>query len=294
MSRHPQEIMQIFLNCLDLDQVSADEFSGHSPDFGWQRIFGGQTISQSLVAAQRTVPNDRFVHSLHAYFVSWGDPNQAVNFTVERVRDGASFSLRSVRVSQSGRTIMTFQASFQKLEAGLTHQEPMPSVPMPEDLPDICALEKLEGGSAKDLKEYFKRDRPMEFRPVSLDRFTKNEPLAPNHMVWFRLIDEVTACEDEHLSAVMLSYISDALLIDTALFPHATNIFDGRLIGGSLDHSVWFHRPFKLNDWVLYHMESPAAACARGFARGNLFLKDGTLIASVAQQGLIRKRANAK
>lgn len=294
MSRSAQEIMQIFIESFDLDVAGDNMFIGHSPDFGWQRIFGGQTISQSLVAAKKTVDDDRYVHSLHAYFVRWGDPKHPVTFKVERIRDGASFSVRSVTASQSDRTILTIQISFQKNEDGLFHQTQMPDVPMPETIDPPKNLLSASSGEVQGLLAYLDKDRPMEFRPLSLDRLTSNKPLPPHHATWFRLIDRVPEADDAHMSAVMLSYISDALLIDTALFPHSTNIFDGSLQGGSLDHAIWFHRPFKLDDWVLYDMDSPSAFGARGFTRGHLFKKDGTLLASVAQQGLIRKRANAK
>lgn len=294
MSRSAQEIMQIFIRCFDLEQVGEDSFQANAPDFGWQRIFGGQTISQSLMAANKTVDDDRYVHSLHAYFVRWGDPKEPVTFKVERIRDGASFSIRSVTALQFERTILTMQVSFQKKEAGLFHQTQMPDVPMPETIDTQKALSNPSSGIVEDFIAYLQRDRPMEYRPVSLDRFIKNAPLPPEQSMWFRLVDRVPEAEDEHMSAIMLAYISDALLIDTALFPHGTNIFNGTLQGGSLDHTIWFHRPFQLDDWVLYHMDSPSAYGARGFTRGNLFKKDGTLLASVAQQGLIRKRANAK
>lgn len=293
MSRDPAATMAEFLTSLDLSEIDENCFVGRSPDFGWARIFGGQFIGQSLVAAQRTVGSNRSVHSLHGYFLRPGDPEKETTYIVDRLRDGMSFSVRSVRAEQAGRPVFTMQASFHKEEQGFEHGSEMPDVPGPDEIVGLDAFEG-RGDVVSSLLEYSKRERPFEFRPVSIDRYIENSGLAPIHSIWLKPISPISSEPDTGLGAAIVAYMSDMILVDTALFPHATNVFDGTVQGASLDHAIWFHRPFHFDDWVLYHMDSPAAFGARGMARGSLFSRKGELIASVAQEGLIRKRAIAR
>lgn len=294
MSRDRSSTMKKFLNCLNLENQSETEFLAHTPDFGWRRIFGGQLIAQAIVAAQRTVQKDKNIHSLHCYFLRPGDPETPVLYRVTKVRDGASFSMRIVDGYQNDRQIFTLQCSFHRFEEGLSHQSDMPNVTPPEDLDLLDMLNKSADQVIRPLKAYIDKERPFEFRPVSVDRYLNDGALEPHQSVWLNLVGAVSEDDHAEFDVAMLAYISDALLIDTALFPHSTNIFDGSIQGASLDHAVWFHRPFKLNDWVLYHMDSPSAASSRGLAHGQVYSKKGELLVSVMQEGLIRKRANAR
>lgn len=294
MSRDHASTMLKFISCLDLDSVDDNLYVGHSPDFGWRRIFGGQFIAQSIIAAQRTVAQDKSIHSLHSYFLRPGDPEVPIEYRVTRVRDGSSFCVRSIDAYQNERHVFTMMASLQKMEIGLEHYSEMPNVAMPELLDPTDMLVEAGENIIRPLKAYFDKERPFEFRPVSIERYTTDKVLEPHQSVWLKLVAPIDEAMHATYATAMLAYISDALLIDTALFPHATNIFDGSIQGASLDHAIWFHRPFKLDDWVLYHMESPSASASRGMARGQLYSRGGALIASVAQEGLIRQRPGAR
>lgn len=294
MSRDRSATMTKFLNCLNLENQTETEFLGHTPDFGWRRIFGGQFIAQSIVAAQRTVSKDKVIHSQHCYFLRPGDPDVPIQYRVTKVRDGASFSMRIVEGYQIDRQVFTMQCSFQRVEEGLSHQSAMPDVTPPEALDFLDQLNKSADEVVRPLKAYIDKERPFEFRPVSTERYLNSHALEPHQSVWLKLVGPVNEAVHAEYDTAMLAYISDALLIDTALFPHSTNIFDGSIQGASLDHALWFHRPIKLNDWVLYHMESPTAFGSRGLARGQIFSQKGELLMSVTQEGLIRKRASAR
>jgi len=277
------------LPTLDLERLDTNLFRGTSPDAGWQRIFGGQVVAQSLVAAQRTVPPERPVHSLHGYFVRPGDPSIPVIYRVGRVRDGGSFTTRTVSAIQHGQAIFTLISSFQVAEEGLDHQATMPDVPGPDDLPSGEALgaEILEK-APEAIRRYWLRPRPVEFRPVSTDHYFTDRKLAPEQRVWVRVTEEIGA--DAALNAAALAYLSDMTLLDTALFAHGLSVFDARIQAASLDHAMWFHRPVRVRDWLLYAQDSPSSSGARGLTRGSLFNRDGLLVASVAQEGLIRPR----
>lgn len=294
MSRDRSSTMKKFLNCLNLENQSETEFLAHTPDFGWRRIFGGQLIAQAIVAAQRTVQKDKSIHSLHCYFLRPGDPEVPIVYRVTKVRDGASFSMRIVDGFQSDRQVFTLQCSFHRAEKGLSHQSDMPQVTPPEELDLQDMLNVSADDVIRPLKAYIDKERPFEFRPVSAERYLNEHALDPHQSVWLKLVDPIGVDDHTEYDVAMLAYISDALLIDTALFPHSTNIFDGSIQGASLDHALWFHRPFKLDDWVLYHMDSPTASGSRGLARGQLYSRRGELLVSVVQEGLIRKRAFAR
>ncbi len=283
--------METLLATLDLEPIEVDIFRGTSPQVGWQRVFGGQVIAQALMAAQRTVDAERLVHSLHAYFMRPGDPSVPIIYQVERIRDGSSFNTRRVVAIQHGKAIFALSASFQIVEAGFEHQVAMPDVPMPETLIDENEIAKRYLAHAPEaIRKYWGRERPIEIRPVSLTHYFSDKKLDPLQHVWVRANGPVP--DDRHAQAAVLAYISDMTLLDTSLYPHGTSIFDQTIQVASLDHSMWFQRPVKLDDWLLYTQDSPSASGARGLTRGSLYTRDGVLIASVAQEGLIRKRAN--
>lgn len=279
---------ETLLSILDLEPLEHNLFRGLSPQVGWQRVFGGQVIGQAMVAAARTVEG-RAAHSLHAYFMRPGDPAVPIIYQVERIRDGKSFATRRVVATQHGQAIFSMSASFQVAEAGFEHQIPMPAVPPPEELPsedDIKAL--LLESAPEPVRRYWQRERALELRPVDLKHYVSRQPLAPAQQVWIRVNGALPDDPDIHRS--VLAYASDMTLLDTALFAHGRSVFDRDLQVASLDHALWFHRPFRFDDWLLYSEDSPSASGARGFSRGQLFTREGILIASVAQEGLTRLR----
>ncbi|PZM09649.1 acyl-CoA thioesterase II [Rhizobium tubonense] len=283
--------MEQLIATLDLEQLEVNLFRGNSPEAGWQRVFGGQVIGQALMAAQRTVESDRFVHSLHAYFMRPGDPSVPIVYQVERLRDGSSFNTRRVLAIQHGQGIFAMSASFQIDEPGFDHQIGMPNVPVPEALLGEKEIkEKYLVHAPEPIRKYWERERAIEIRPVSLTHYFSNTKLDPRQNVWVRANGPVP--DDRVCQAAVLAYLSDMTLLDAALYAHGTSVFDQSLQIASLDHAMWFHRPCKLDDWLLYAQDSPSAFGARGIARGSLFTRSGVLIASVAQEGLIRKKAN--
>ncbi len=288
---HSSSPMENLLATLDLEKLEENLFRGISPQVGWQRVFGGQVIAQALMAAQRTVDADRFIHSLHAYFMRPGDPLVPIIYQVDRIRDGASFATRRIVAIQHGHAIFAMSASFQIEEGGFDHQSPIPNVPQPESLMSEAQLQEAFLANAPPaIRKYWENKRPIEIRPVSLTHYISREKLEPKQDIWVRAVGAVP--DDRHYQAAVLAYLSDMTLLDTSLYAHGTTIFDPTIQVASLDHAMWFHRPCKLEDWLLYTQDSPSASGARGLTRGNLFTRDGVLIASMAQEGLIRKRAN--
>ncbi len=286
--------MQELLAILDLEKLEHNLYRGRSPKESWQRIFGGQTIAQALVAAQRTVEPDRHVHSLHGYFMRPGDTAVPILYEVDRIRDGGSFTTRRVVAIQHGQAIFSLEASFQGDEVGLEHQIPMPlDVPRPDSLPSQSDILKLYGEAVPEgIKRYWERDRPIEMRPVILQHYVSREKLAPVQHIWIRTTGPVPA--DRALQAAVLAYLSDMTLLDTSTFAHGRAVFDRDIQAASLDHAMWFHRQDPLDGWLLYTQDSPSTQGARGFTRGALYSENGTLIASVAQEGLIRLRKSPK
>ena len=286
------EAVQDLLRILDLERVEKNIFRGVSPNVGWQRVFGGLVISQALVAASRTV-DGRSPHSLHCYFLLPGDPSVPIVYEVERVRDGSSFSTRRCVAIQHGRTIFVLSASFQVAEPGLEHGLEMPDVPPPEDLPGIEKIrEALGAHMPESARRYFERERPIELRPVDMSRFTLSvagQPRAAIQRIWMRAAGQLP--DDPAIHQAVLAYLSDMTLLDTSLVKHGRSVFDGSIQAASLDHAIWFHRPFRADEWMLYDQESPNASGARGLSRGSLYSRDGMLIASVMQEGLIRQKA---
>ncbi len=281
--------LEVLVETLDLEPLEENLFRGRSPQVGWQRVFGGQVIGQALVSALRTVDGGRAVHSLHGYFIRPGDPSIPIIYEVDRYRDGKSFTTRNVVAIQHGHPIFTMAASFQRAEDGFEHQITMPEVPAPEDLPSEKELLASFSDRVPDnIRRYFSRERPIELRPVMRRNYIEPEKADPVQHVWIRATGPLP--DDATLHQCVLAYASDMTLLDTSLLPHAHSLFDPDIMLASLDHALWFHRPFRADDWLLYAQDSPSAHGARGFNRGSVYTRDGTLIASVAQEGLIRQR----
>jgi acyl-CoA thioesterase-2 len=279
------------LALLDLEQVEENVFTGLSPDEPIQRVFGGQVLAQALAAATRTVAQSRSCHSFHAYFLRPGDPKIPIAYQVDRSRDGGSFSVRRVVALQGMAQIFILAASFQKVESGFEHQSSMPVVPDPESLEDDQQVLLRDAGLRPDIRGWVSRERPFETRSVlgrgpfenSGDRLAR----PPVDHIWLKTRGAVP--DDGDIHRALLAYVSDMSLLDTSLLPHGKSIFSDMQVA-SLDHAMWFHRPFRADDWLLYAQDSPSASGARGFNRGAIYRRDGTLVASVAQEGLIRPR----
>jgi acyl-CoA thioesterase II len=276
---------------LDLERIELNIFRGRSPEGERrQRVFGGQVAGQALVAAGRTVPAERRVHSLHAYFIRPGDPSVPLVYLVERVRDGRSFTTRRVTVVQHGKTIFTLSASFQQPETGgFEHFVPMPQVPAPEEVePTSARLRRLFGPAAED----YVRDSPIEMRHVGpLSAEVERDPslASPENLVWLKADGDLP--DDPLLHVCLMTYASDMTLLDTVLLTHGVSWTDGMIVGASLDHAMWFHRPFRADQWLLYAQDSPSATGGRGLARGEVYTQSGELVVSVVQEGLLRRRA---
>ena len=273
---------------LDLERIEHNIFRGRSPQDGRQRVFGGLVIAQALVATARTV-QDRPPHSLHGYFVLGGDPSVPIVYEVARIRDGKSFTTRNCIAVQHGRPIFSLSASFQKVEPGLDHGMAMPAVKKPDELPDIDEVsakygERLPG----PIRDWFKNDRLIEMRPVDLSRWLDAEHASrdPHQYIWFRAAGRLP--DDPAVHRAVLAYLSDMTLLDTALIAHGRMIFEDEIQAASLDHALWFHRDFRADEWLLYAQDSPSMSGARGLTRGLIYSLDGRLVASVAQEGLLR------
>lgn len=276
------------VSILDLEPLEVNLFRGRSPQHGWQRVFGGQVLGQALVAAVRTVEPDRIAHSLHAYFLLGGDPKVPIVYQVERVRDGRSFTTRRVTGIQHGRPMFVMSVSFHVHEPGLSYQVEMPDVPPPEELPSEAQLrEKLLPHVTDAIRSYWERERPIEMRPVDLSRFVSREKRKPEQYVWMRASGVLPDAFPLH--QCVLAYASDFSLLDTALIAHGRLMFDADLQLASLDHALWFHRPFRADEWLLYVQDSPSSDGARGFCRGSIYTREGVLVASVCQEGLMRE-----
>jgi acyl-CoA thioesterase II len=282
--------IQTLLDILDLEQLEVNLFRGRSPQVTWQRVFGGQVIGQALVAACRTVDvQERLPHSLHAYFLLAGDPKVPIIYDVERVRDGKSFTTRRVKAVQHGQPIFIMSASFHSDEEGFTHQAKMPDVPSPDELPTEAEIkERVLPLMPEPVRRYYERERPIELRPVEYGRYLgKTIPDGRFH-VWIRATGRLP--DEPAIHRAVLAYASDMTLLDSALTPHGRSVFEKTIMAASLDHALWLHRPFRADDWLLYAQDSPNMGGARGFSRGLIFARDGTLVASVAQEGLVRER----
>lgn len=280
---------------LDLEPLEINLFRGHQPPGAWgprKRVFGGQVLAQALVAAQRTV-EDAAAHSLHAYFILGGDPKLPIVYEVERVRDGRSFATRRTVAIQHGRPIFIMSVSFHREEAGLEHQLAAPAgIPGPDELEDVATLASGLRGQVPDaVLDYWTRPRPIELRPVGLARYAAGARgvagAEPRQHVWFRTPGALP--DDPGLHRAILAYASDMTLLETALVAHGASVLGGDIQGASLDHALWLHRPFRADEWLLYAQDSPSASGARGLARGLVYDRAGRLVASMAQEGLIRQ-----
>jgi acyl-CoA thioesterase II len=285
MSKALDEVVDL----LDLEQIEVDIFRGRSPEGERrQRVFGGQVAGQALVAAGRTVPADRPVHSLHAYFIRPGDPTVPLIYLVERVRDGRSFTTRRVSAVQHGKTIFTLSASFHRDEPGIEHSDPMPVVPPPDAItPTVERLEKVFGPS---VHEWY-GGNPIDIRhigPLTVEAERDPALRTARNLVWLRADGELP--DDPLLHVCLVTYASDMTLLDSVMLAHGLSWADGRTSGASLDHAMWFHGPFRADRWLLYAQDSPVARGARGLARGEMYTSDGQLVVSVVQEGLIRTR----
>jgi acyl-CoA thioesterase-2 len=275
------------VDLLNLEQIEVDIFRGRSPEGERrQRVFGGQVAGQALVAAGRTVPADRPVHSLHAYFIRPGDPTVPLVYLVERVRDGRSFTTRRVSAVQHGKTIFTLSASFHHDEPGVEHADPMPVVPPPDAItPTAERMEKVFGPS---VRERF-GGNPIDIRyigPLTFEAERDPSLRTTRNLVWLRADGELP--DDPLLHVCLMTYASDMTLLDSVLLPHGLSWTDGRTTAASLDHAMWFHGPFRADRWLLYAQDSPVARGARGLARGQVYTSNGELVVSVVQEGLVR------
>jgi acyl-CoA thioesterase-2 len=288
--KRPSEAIAGLLDILDLESIEHNLFRGRGPSEGWQRVYGGQVLGQGLVAAVRTVPADRVAHSAHAYFLLAGDPTVPIVYDVERIRDGGSFSTRRVKAIQHGRAMFVMSVSFHKAEASFDHHCEMPKVPAPEELPSEQELKaRLLKHLPDNIRRYWERERPIEMRPVDANRWLDRELRRPVQHIWMRANGALPDALPLH--QCVLAYASDFTLLDTALMAHGKLMFDRDIQLASLDHAMWFHRPFRADDWLLYAQDSPNAHGARGFCRGSIFTRGGVLVASVTQEGLVRQQA---
>ena len=279
---------QRLLALFDLEQLTPDHFRGYSTPSGHPRIYGGQVIAQALAAAARTAPPDRPPHSLHAYFLLAGDPNIPIELEVERLHDGGSFSTRRSAAKQNGRTILTLVASFQIVEPGLEHQIEAPQVEPPENLAPTGALaERFQSFLPRAARARQEERSALDMRLVEPEALLGREKVGPKRQyIWFRITERLP--DDDAAHRLVLAYLSDMTLLSTALAAHGRTVFDPDLKVASLDHALWLHRPFRADEWLLFAQQSPNASGARGFTRGEIFSRDGRLVASVAQEGLMR------
>lgn len=285
-----RSILSDLVSLLGLERLDRDLFRGTSQDLGWGAIFGGQVVGQALSAAAQTVDPSRAVHSLHGYFIRAGDVRGTIIYEIDRLRDGKSFSTRRVVAVQEGEAIFSLEASFQTREDGLDHQDAMPDVPAPDTLRSERELAAERAASLPaHLVARATAERPIEIRPVELRNPLRPVAAPPRRHAWYRAIDQLP--DDPAVHQYLLAYASDFAFLGTALDPHAMSWLTPGMQMASLDHVMWFHRPFRIDDWLLYVVDSPSASGARGLVRGQFFDRAGHLVASTAQEGLIRRRS---
>ena len=283
--------VQDLVDILNLEPLEVNLFRGRSPQASWQRVFGGQVIGQALVAACRSVEDvtARPPHSLHAYFLLGGDPKVPIIYEVDRIRDGKSFTTRRVVAIQHGHAIFSMSVSFHLAEQGWSHQFKMPNVPTPDALPNEAEFRnRILRVMPDQVRRYFERERPIELRPVEYGRYLGEKSEDGRFHIWIRTTGRLP--DEPAIHQCVLAYASDMTLLDTALIPIGRSLFSDDIMAASLDHALWFHRPFRADEWLLYAQDSPSLADSRGFSRGLIFSSDGTLVASVAQEGLLRQR----
>lgn len=278
------------LALLNLEKIEEGLFRGQSEDLGLRQVFGGQVVGQALYAAKETVPSERLVHSFHSYFLRPGDSQKPIIYDVEVLRDGNSFSARRVAAIQNGKPIFYMTASFQAPESGFEHQKTMPAAPGPESLKSETDIAReFENFLPPSVREKFLCDKPLEIRPVEFHNPLKGHVAEPSRLVWFRANGTLPA--DLRVHQYLLGYASDFNFLPVALQPHGVGFLEPGMQVATIDHSMWFHRSFDLNDWLLYSVESTSASSARGFVRGEFYTQDGVLVASTVQEGVMRKRS---
>jgi acyl-CoA thioesterase II len=276
------------LEVLELERLEVNLFRGVSRDIGSPQVFGGQVLGQALRAAYATVEPGRLAHSLHAYFLKRGDFNSPIVYFVDRSRDGRSFTNRRVTAIQYGEQIFHMAASFQVPQPGFEHQRAMPDVPAPETLADSAVLpEATLAQLPEKMRRYFARPRPFEFRPTEPVDLLDPRRASPSQRIWIRAIDRLP--DDDQLHRCLFAYVSDFHLLNAATRPHAMQFLSKDLIRASIDHAMWFHWPVRVDEWLLYDIDSPSASGSRGFARGSVYTRDGRLVGSTAQEGLLRR-----
>jgi len=279
-------LLEDLIKVMTLERLERNLFRGESRDIGSPQVFGGQVLGQALMAATATVES-RVVHSLHAYFLRRGDFNSPIVYEVDRARDGNHFSTRRIVAIQHGEQIFNMSASFQTAEVGLDHQTEMPDVAPPEKLSDLESVYRdLLPAAPPAVRRMLEHKRPFEFRPVEPPRTLRREKSPPRKNIWFRAVAALP--DDEALHRCLLAYVSDFNLLDTAMMPHGISLGTPGLVIASIDHAMWFHRDVRVDDWLLYSTDSPSASGARGFTRGSVFARDGRLVASTSQEGLLR------
>ncbi len=282
-----KDIVQDLLKHLTLERLEENLFRGESQDIGSPHVYGGQVLAQGLFAASQTV-EERDVHSLHAYFLRPGDKKKPIVYEVDRIRDGRGYTTRRIVAIQGGKPIFNMSASFKTKEEGIEHQFEMPEVAGPDGLPNLTELGRQALAEIPDkLSRFLEWQRPIEFRPVQPTHLLHPEPTPPVRDIWIRAAGALP--DDPAMHKVLLAYASDYSLLATALLPHGLTFSQSVVRAASLDHAMWFHRDFRLDDWLLYSMDSPSMSHGRGFSRGNLFTREGKLVASVAQEGMIRQ-----
>ncbi len=285
----PGNVLDELLALLKLEKIDENTFQGNSQDLGFGNIFGGQVLGQALSAASQTAPADRGTHSLHAYFLRPGNPTLPIVYEVDCIRDGKSFTTRRVVAIQKGRAIFSMSASFHVAEEGFEHQGTMPHVPGPENfLSEIEMARRVADKIPAAIRNRILCDKPIEIRPINPNNPFAPKKMEPNRYVWFKTIAPMP--DDLSIHQYMLAYASDFGLVGTALYPHGKTFWDADMQVASLDHAMWFHRDFRMDDWLLYAIHSPNASRARGLNHGRIFTKDGRLVASTSQEGLIRQR----
>ena len=280
-------VLEELLGLLSLEKIEENIYRGQSQDLGYGNVFGGQVLGQALSAASRTVSEDLCAHSLHGYFMRAGDASQPIVYTVDPIRDGRAFSTRRVKAVQKGRAIFSMSASFHKGEPGFEHQDTMPDVKGPEGIePELDMAKRLSKHIPPHILEKLLCKKPIEIRVVNPVNPFDPKPMPPEKYVWFRAIDKLP--DDAAIHRYILAYASDFHLVSTALYPHGKTFWSPDMQVASLDHAIWFHRDFRMDDWLLHVTRSPSAAGGRGLNFGAIYTRDGTLVASVAQEGLLR------
>ena len=289
-----EQAVEHLIELLDLEEIELNHYRGVSPNEGWQRVYGGQVISQALVAASRTVSDDRLVHSLHGYFLRAGATDIPILYKVDGLRDGRSFTTRRVVAIQKGEAIFSMSLSFQVDEPGMSHQAPMPEVPGPDGLPSETEVREaqLEGYDGELPDGFTARERPFEIRPINPYNAIQPKRHEPEQLCWMRCRERLP--DQPRLHQSVLAYLSDWTLLDTATYPHAISYLSSNVQMASLDHAMWFHRPFRADDWLLYVQDSPSASGARGLNRGLIYDQQGVLVASTMQEGLMRVHEQAQ